>query len=221
MKKAGRFASAIIGPIDTKPGGIQLDYRGNIYVGLGVVPADHQPPAGFEKDPGYEACVGSVVKFKPEGGAVVALKGKEAKPPADKPGLVMEHRSYGRGARFLENAIQAYPGLGCLSGNFGDGCMCRQPMFQVDGFGRVFCPNAITCSVRVADNAGNEILSFGHYGNIDSAGPKSLIPKPDVPLGWPEAVGVSHKAIYVSEVLNRRIMRLLKKYAAEETCEIR
>ena len=223
MKKAGRFASAIFGPIETKPGGLQLDWRGNIYVGLGVVPTGHQPPPGFEKDEAYKTCVGSVVRFKPEGGAVVALKGKDAKPPADKTGLVMEHRSYGAGPRFLENATLAYPGLGCLSGNFGDGCMCRQPMFQVDGFGRIFYPNAITCSVWVVDNAGNEVMKFGQYGNIDSAGPgkDSLIKKPDVPLGWPEAVGVSHKAIYVSDVLNRRIVRLMKKYAAEETCEVK
>ena len=73
------------------------------------------------------------------------------------------------------------------------------------------------------DNNANEILSFGQYGNIDSQGPgtNSLIKTPAVPLGWPEAVGVSEKAIYVSDVLNRRIMRLMKKYAAEETVEVK
>jgi hypothetical protein len=220
MMKAGRFASALVGPIETRRGGIQLDCRGNIYIGLGVVPTGHTPPPGFEKDPAYQTCVGSVVKFKPEGGAVVALKGKDAELPADKQGLVMDQRSYRRGPRFLENAVMAYPGLGCMAGGLGDGCECRQPMFQVDSYGRIFYPNAITCSVRVVDNAGNEILSFGKYGNIDSAGPKSMIPQPGIPLGWPEAVGVSHTAIYVSDVLNRRIVRLIKKYAAEGTCPV-
>jgi hypothetical protein len=209
--------------MDTRPGGIQLDYQGNIYVGLSAVPTDHRPPAGFEKDDAYRVCVGSVVKVKPEGGAIVGLKDKAAA-PAGKAGLVMNAGSPGATtARFVENGLAAYPGLGAMAGGIGHLCMCRQPMFQVDGFGRVFYPNAITSSVRAVDNAGNEILSFGAYGNIDARGPgaESPIKKPDVPLGWPEAVGVSQKAIYVSDVLNRRIVRMKKVYAAEETCEVK
>jgi hypothetical protein len=38
----------------------------------------------------------------------------------------------------------------------------------VDGYGRLAIPNAITFRVRLADNAGNEILSFGKYGNADA-----------------------------------------------------
>ena len=215
MQKAERFKSALVGPMETKPGGIQLDWQGNIYIGLGLRSPDWRPPPGFETDSGYNDCVGSVVKFKPEGGAIV--KGDAV--PEGKSGLIMQHHSYGRGPRFLENAVAAYPELGCMSGNFGDGCMCRQPMFQVDGWGRLYIPNAITCSVRIVDNAGNLIQQFGAYGNIDSRGPggDSMIKTPAVPLGWPEAVGASHKAVYVSDVVNRRIVRMKKVYAAEET----
>ena len=72
------------------------------------------------------------------------------------------------------------------------------------------------------DNNGNVITRFGRYGNADSRGPgqDSLIKTPDIPLGWPEAVGVSQKAVYVADVLNRRIVRLRKTYAAERTCRI-
>jgi len=244
MQKAGRFKSALVGPIHTVPGGLQLDWGGNIYIGLALRPVGYSPPAGFEKDPGYNSCAGSVVKFGPEGAAIIRLgakKGQAAEPPAGKKGLVLYHHKYGRGPRFLENATRAYPELGCLSGSYGDGCMCRQPMFQVDGWGRLFIPNAITCSVRIVDNAGNFIQQFGHYGNIDSRGlprrpasetseasakevgpgEESLIKTPAVPLGWPEAVGASYKAVYVSDVLNRRIVRFKKVYAAEETCTVK
>jgi hypothetical protein len=84
-------------------------------------------------------------------------------------------------------------------------------------------PNAVTYSVSVVDNDGNLITKFGHYGNADSrgTGEDSLIKTPEIPLGWPEAVGVSDKAVYVADVLNRRIVRLRKTCAAEETCQIR
>ncbi len=71
------------------------------------------------------------------------------------------------------------------------------------------------------DNAGNEILRFGHYGNFDCGGPKSAEPKPEIPLGWPIAVGASDKHIYVGDALNHRVVRADKKFAAEETCEVK
>jgi hypothetical protein len=73
------------------------------------------------------------------------------------------------------------------------------------------------------DNEGNPILRFGAYGNSDSrgSGPDSPIKKPEIPLGWPEAVGASDKAVYVADVLNRRIVRLLKTYAAQTMTEIK
>ena len=96
-------------------------------------------------------------------------------------------------------------------------------MFGLDGWGRVIVPNVFTYSVRIYDNSSTEILKFGAYGNADSRGPgeESLIKTPDIPLGWPEAVAVSDKALYVADVLNRRIVRLMKTFKSEETCEIK
>jgi hypothetical protein len=114
-------------------------------------------------------------------------------------------------------------GLGCMAGRFGAPCMCRQPMFLVDGWGRIFVPNAILNHVRVLDNAGNEILRFGQYGNIDSRGELegSLIRSPAIPLGWPQAVGVSRSHVYVADVLNLRIVRLRKVYGTEQVCAVK
>jgi len=68
----------------------------------------------------------------------------------------------------------------------------------------------------VVDNNENEVVRLGHYGTLDSAGPRSMIRTSARPLGWPEAVGVSRKAIYVADVPNRRILRLKRTYAAEK-----
>jgi len=210
-------------------GGIAVDFAGNLYVGMQMLPADHQPPGGFAKDSAYACIVGSVVKIKPEGGSMFALGGKDTRPPRKAvkipegmTGLTLARRGgYPRGPAFVENAVKAYPGLGSMSGAFGTGCRCRQPMFQLDKWGRLFIPNAVTYSVAVVDNAGNDILRFGHYGNVDSAGAESLVPVPEIPLGWPEAVGVSRDHIYVADVLNRRIVRLVKTYAAENVVPVK
>jgi hypothetical protein len=50
---------------------------------------------------------------------------------------------------------------------------------------------------------------------------KPIIATPDIPLGWPLSAGASEKRIYVGDLYNRRVVRVDRKFAAEETCEIR
>lgn len=230
IKKHKHFSSALFGPIASVVGNIAVDWKGFIYLALRCYPMDHKPPKGFGSDPAYWACTGSVVKINPDGGALHSIGGKGSRPPRKERAIppewkgmkMMRRNAYPCGNQFCEGAVKAYPGIGSMSGGFGGGCRCRQPMFQLDGWGRLFIPNAITYSVQVVDNEGNEILKFGHYGNADSrgTGKDSLVKTPEIPLGWPEAVGASHKAIYVADVLNRRIVRLLKAYSDEKTVEI-
>ena len=219
-KKAKKKSSKrwLIGGLGGEVGGIQLDWQGNVYVGKKVMPPGHKPPAGYEHwKSGYFHGTGTIIKFAPSGGAIVAAKDAKGKQ-----GLAVEPRLGRSTPMFAEGAMKLYPGLGCMSGKFGASCMCRQPMFQVDGWGRIFMPNAILNHVRVVDNAGNEILEFGHYGNIDSRGEMegSMIRSPAIPLGWPEAVGVSRNHVYVADVLNLRIVRLKKVYGAEQVCAV-
>jgi len=224
MQKCTRFKSALVGPLGDRVGGIQVDWQGNVYVGKKVFPPGHKPPKGFEiPHMGYPGLAGSIIKFGPAGGAVLDVKDR-----GDKKGLVVDLR-WGWGSPvkkklFVEGALRLYPGLSSIGGGFGGWkCMCRQPMFQVDGWGRIFYPSAVLNRVCVVDNSGNLIEQFGHYGNIDSRGPgkDSRIKTPEVPLGWPEAVGVSRTRIYVLDIVNSRIVRMKKTYAAEEVCEIR
>jgi hypothetical protein len=69
----------------------------------------------------------------------------------------------------------------------------------------------------VIDNAGNEILRFGTYGNRDSMGglKGDLVPTKDIPLGWPNSVDATDDYIYVGDVINGRLLRIAKTFAAE------
>jgi len=259
VRESRFFNSAIVSLLTDKDwhygnqgGGLQLDLSGNVYVGTMLLPTDHKAPAGYEQDPAYDAAVGSIFKFPKEGGQFLNLAGE---PPAGKKGLLVGRRFWPKGKVFAENATAVYPGLGALAGAIPLGtCSCRKPTFSVDGFGRLAIPNAITFRVRLLDNAGNEILEVGKYGNIDSiVGPlkaaQESLPKDDPlrklevsaakpeslnallkakPLaaseaffGWPEAVAVSERAVYVADVYNHCIVRLDKAAAAEATCEVK
>jgi len=224
------WTAAVIGPVPQCNSGIRVDLAGNLYVGMicsekGLAAV---PPKGFEKDQAYRVSVGSVVKFGPEGGT-------------------MSGRG-GRGAQFaekMEGALRAYPGLAPYSSAaeaFGGNscCVCRAPRFDLDRYGRVVLPNAITSSVLLYDNAGNLIAEFGKYGNFDSqyvnpnteAGgstgspPEALssskgkagkptVAVPEIPLAWPTGAGFSEEHIYVNDTQHRRALRLDMAWAAE------
>jgi DNA-binding beta-propeller fold protein YncE len=206
---------AIIGPVPQMNGGIRVDLKGDIYVGMmyrpkGMTACD--APKGFEKDQAYRVTVGSVVRFGPEGGT---MPGKEGVTRTTK----------------LEGVKQTYHGLAPFSASweaFGSNtcCVCRVPRFDLDRYGRLILPNAITNSVVLYDNAGNKILEFGKYGNFDSqyvnpnteAGKskKPTIASPAIPLAWPTCAGFTEKALYVLDTYNRRALRVEKTYKVEE-----
>ncbi|MCX7806196.1 MAG: hypothetical protein N3A38_13545 [Planctomycetota bacterium] len=207
--------AAVIGPVPQMNGGIRVDLKGDIYVGMMYRPKDFVPPKGFERDQAYRVSVGSVVRFGPEGGTMGGNEG--ATQPAS-----------------LEGVKLVYPGLAPFSSaaeGFGSNtcCVCRVPRFDLDRYGRLIIPNAITNSVLVYDNAGNLILEFGRYGNFDSlyvnphteagrAG-KPAVAVPDIPLAWPTCAGFSKKAFYVLDTYNRRVVRVEPTWKLEETCK--
>jgi hypothetical protein len=122
-----------------------------------------------------------------------------------------------------EGAIARYAGCSPISGSWnstGSVCHCTRPRFDVDPYGRLHIPNAFTYRVSVRDNADNEVLQFGAYGNFDAQGPKSQEPKPEIPLGWPIFAGATDKHVYVGDCLNHRVVRVDKTFAAEETCAL-
>ncbi len=208
--------SAIAGPLPQMNGGIRVDLKGDIYVGMMYRPKDFSPPKGFEKDQGYRVSVGSVVRFGPEGGS---MPGKDGATQSNA----------------IEGVKQAYPGLAPFSSAaeaFGGNtcCVCRVPRFDLDPYGRLIVPNAMTNSVLLYDNAGNVIAEFGKYGNFDSlyvnpdteggkAG-KPTVAVPDIPLAWPTCAGFGAKAMYVLDTYSRRAVRVDPTWQAEETCPV-
>src|SRR5262249_30699648 len=147
--KKGEVPAAVSG-VTGYGGSLRVDGAGNIYLLQGGVPKDHKAPAGFEKDEAYRQAMGTIYKFPPEGGSV-----------EEKNGVVQK----------VNGAVASYPGCGPVSRwNAVGSCVCTKPRFDVDPYGRLYIPDAITFSVSVRDNAGNEIMRFGAYGNLDCQG---------------------------------------------------
>jgi sugar lactone lactonase YvrE len=181
-------------------GSVRLDPRGNIYVLQHGLPEDHQPPPGYEDDEAWRRAVGTIYKFGPDGGELIQARSS---------------------VKSAVGMMARYPGCGPVSRWRADGsCACTKPRFDVDDFGRLYIPNGITFSVSIRDNANNEIVRFGSYGNFDCRGPESQEPEPEIPLGWPVTAGASDRFVYVGDTLNHRIVRVDKVFASEVVAAI-
>ena len=184
-----RFKS--FGGKQPRSGGVRFDPRGNLYVGLqdGKV---NNVPQGFDTDPDFRATTGRIYKYSPTG--AVAGGNLFPKEPAAPAKVYDVH----------------YGPLGLES---------RTPRFGVDGFGRIYYPTGQLPQVSVIDNEGNPILAFGTYGNRDSLGglPGDLVKTKDVPFAWPNSVDATDDYIYVSDIVNVRLLRLEKTFALSMT----
>lgn len=183
-------------------GSLRVDNRYNLYVLEIGLPKEFVPPKGFEKDQFYLRGTGTIYKFTPKGGEFKKV----------------DDHTVGE----VVGAVQVYPDCGPNSGGSitESCCHCMRPRFALDGYGRLYIPNGITYKVSVRDNANNEIMKFGGYGNWDAQGPQSQEPKPEIPLGWPVFTATSEKYIYIGDGLNHRVVRADKVYAAEVTCAV-
>ena len=209
---------------------VRLDPAGNIYLAVGLRPGSDLLPPGLKgkvsesvTDPdsvnklnAYPFIYGSIVKFGPEGGEIRA--GADGVPC-----------NYAFGAPIAVKGAQwIFPGASVVGSwsapKRAPGttivCICDSPCIDVDGFGRCFFPDAGRARVGIVDSAGNELGWFGAYGNVDSAGPGSVVPTPAIPLWWPQAVAVDDRAVYVGDRLNRRILAVKLTSRAEDTCEL-
>jgi len=182
-------------------GSIRLDSGGNIYILQHGLPDDFEPPPGFENDEAYRHAVGTIYKFPPQGG---------------------QFQRKGWSITGAVGATTRYPDCGPISRWRSNGaCACTKPRFDVDDFGRLYIPNGITYSVSVRDNANNEMIRLGGYGNFDCQGPESQEPTPPIPLGWPVAVGSSDRYIYIGDALNHRVVRVDKVFKLTKEVPIR
>jgi hypothetical protein len=178
-----------IADLPNNAGGVRFDLAGNLYVGyVDKKPTNALP--GFENDR-YMGAIGRIHKYAPTG----TLKSGNLFPtPPTAPS-----RTYD-----------------VFYGAFETRSVTRSPRFGVDGYGRIYYPTNIAPRVSVMDNAGNEILHFGTYGNRDSMGglPGDKVPTNDIPLAFPNSVDATDNYIYIADMVNLRLLRLKKRFAA-------
>ncbi|MFH1760704.1 MAG: hypothetical protein ABIA63_06350, partial [bacterium] len=185
-------------------GGIALDSKKSIYLGANLKPYGSKMNSFFqdflntnslqECDGMYREMTGSLLKFPAGGGTVLAG---------------------GSGNNFESVVNPAYTSKDLLWSKYSYtsqsskriGCACESPRHDVDGHHRTFMPDPLTFCIRVYDDNGNEITSFGNYGNMDSRGPGSRISVPEIPFSYPLGVAVSDKAAYINDVYSHRIVR--------------
>lgn len=167
--------------------GVRFDAKGNLYAGRTDAKPE-KPPTGFEKDSTFAQCMGRIYRYAPTGSLESGnLFPTEPSAPA-----------------------QVYDiHYGSISPQF-----TRVPWFGVDGYGRIYYPTSLLPQVSVIDFSGNAILKFGTYGNRDSMGglEGDLVPTKGIPLAWPNCVDATDDYIYVSDIVNIRLLQLEKKF---------
>ncbi len=206
---------ALIDKISNACGGVKVDRAGNIYIGMIGTPEGFKWPDGM-KTPVNVQLMGSIIKFPPAGGTVWA-PGKDSGPKPEGPGVQLFKD--GKPSHFMAGATRAFGGAAPCT-VFGS-CACRSPRFELDEYGRLFVADVVTFQVRVYDAAGNLVRTIGSYGNPDTSGPGSLVPKPELGFGWPISACLAGRSLYVSDVVNRRVTRVDLSCAAEETVAIK
>jgi hypothetical protein len=187
--------------------GPRLDPKGNIYLADCVKPPGKRWPDELNgrlpkgsAEHWYEWTYGSLVKFGPEGGAVMFPPNKNMPSyvypfegePKLAPGL-KEEKVAGTfrdglrlptrliGAKWWHYGFSTLQDMIATSGEYGmggDHCHCTGTDFDVDDFGRSFYPDQMRFRVGVLDTNGNLMLHIGTYGNQDSCGPDSYVLDP-------------------------------------------
>ena len=177
-----------------KSGGIRFDLQGNLYAGKCDSPPK-SAPKGFETYRAFRVSTGRIYKYAPTG------KQGDLFPTAPKGPAKIYDVHYGS-----------------ISPRFS-----RTPRFGVDGWGRIYYPTTLLPKVSVIDNEGNAILSFGTWGNRDSMGglKGDLVAAKGIPMAWPNSVDATDDYIYVSDIVNIRLLRIAKTFVAAETAEIK
>ena len=93
-------------------------------------------------------------------------------------------------------------------------CKCRTTTnnVAVDEATRVFATDTTKYHVKVLDAAGNLITRVGAWGSHDCRGPQSEYPNPEVAFAWPYSLDASGDALYVSDKVLRRVVKVRLDY---------
>jgi DNA-binding beta-propeller fold protein YncE len=185
-----------------------------------------QPPWDAMYLNNYLYLYGCIFKFPPSGGrfwtgGAPAKEGATPRPEGVPAGAAEFRTGLLGYAVWCQGALWNYRGFG-LCGNRSESsgdptCSCFSSRFCLDEHDRLLVPDVFRNRVTVLDGAGNELLRIGSYGNVDSAGARSAIPEPGIPLAFPNAVAAGNNKVYILDRKNRRIAVVRLTNAAEET----
>ncbi len=190
--------------------GVRVDHQGNVYVGCTAQPPDALPPkhlaAALPERPRklFKNVYGSILKFGPEGGIVE----RDAAGNLVCPDYKARLKKYSaKGAKWIHPGFS--PMLSRVSDDRGGpGCSCRNGRFDLDDFGRLFIPDAVSGRIEVTDSNANTILFIGGRGEAGK--------KDGVELGWPSVVVASDLACYIADYLRFKIARVKLGYDAQQ-----
>ena len=174
--------------------GVRFDLAGNLYAGKVAEPEKASKKKGQEST--LNLSTGKIYKYKPTG----SLESGNLFPvPPEKPEKVYNVNFGAIGTKFP-----------------------RVSFFDVDEYGRIYYPSSLQSRVSIMDNEGNQILQFGSWGNRDSMGSLSsdATGNEDIPLAYPSSVGTTDNYVYVSDLVNIRLLRIKKSFALETTVPI-
>jgi hypothetical protein len=147
----------------------------------------------------------------------------ESERPARKPELQNGtlHSAWVEGAQWLFGGVGF---AGFNASQAGGGCACWFSRFSLDYFARSIAPEPSHFSVAILDSAGNLITRVGRYGNVDSAGARSLVPLGGDEVGLVHACYVgSHtdRRLFISDVGNGRIVSVKLDYHTTERVNLK
>ncbi|MBL8024941.1 MAG: T9SS type A sorting domain-containing protein [Fibrobacteres bacterium] len=198
-------ALKIYKPACYRNGGIQFDMKGNLYVGTRPISTEFTIPSAWVSKYAYQEGVGSIVKYSADGsldGRLFISGSPDSTPtPAQNSPSKIYSIDYG--------PIGKEP---------SSGCDCRSARFCVDPFGRLIVPNGLVQKVSILDNAGNMILRFGNYGNIDDVR-RQLNKEPGTEgkfyLSNPGSAAATDDYVYIGDGANACLLRIKKNFAVD------
>ena len=192
--------------------GVNLDLKGNIFVGVGIKPAgkvypeeiagkvDGKPEDPFSRARWADALYGSIVKFGPQGGRILP----DPQGNMDSPGYNngKRIRVAGQGLKWMHFGASFQP---THNGHKNLRCFCFTPRFDVDRFGRVLFPNPFQNEFKCLDNEGNLLFRVHNRDFAEKA-----------KVGCGTTVQATDCGIYVADHPNNQILLFRWKAAAEE-----
>jgi hypothetical protein len=188
--------------------GVRVGRDGSVYVVTHLKPMGRPVPSAFaDKVPIHKRTqqvlhYGSLIKFQPDGGRV-RHHGKENWKRPLEPGEVRLMAGTGSNRFVVEGSDWSYYGVSMIHSQWeAGGCKCWNVRFDLDDFDRVFVPDQLRNRIVVLDANGNEITTFGRYGNVDEAAAGGLA------LGNPRSVMVGRGEAYIGDVTNQCVVRV-------------